>query len=112
MKIYTTEEIAEISKPILKKYHIPKVYVFGSYARGDAKEDSDIDFFVTFPKRFSLLKLSGLAFELENTFHKEIDIVDEETLLEQLNDHSNSKLHFVRNRFYDTIMKEGILLYD
>ena len=35
-QVYTIEEIAELIAPVAKKYNIPKVYIFGSYARGEA----------------------------------------------------------------------------
>ena len=46
MGIYTTNEIAERVRPIAKAYGIDKVFLFGSYARGEATEDSDVDFYV------------------------------------------------------------------
>ena len=44
--IYTLEEIRSRTLPIIQKYHIPAMYLFGSYARGQATEDSDLDFLV------------------------------------------------------------------
>ena len=44
--IHTIESIANIIEPIAKKYHLPAVYLFGSYARGTATEVSDIDLLV------------------------------------------------------------------
>ena len=43
--IYTIKEIKTIIKPILNKYGITEIYLFGSYARGEAKESSDIDIY-------------------------------------------------------------------
>ena len=43
--IYTIKEIKTIIKPILNKYGINEIYLFGSYARGEAKESSDIDIY-------------------------------------------------------------------
>ena len=42
-KIYTIDEIREKVKPIAEKYGIEKVWLFGSYARGEATEESDVD---------------------------------------------------------------------
>jgi len=42
-KRYSLEELKEIIVPIAEKYHISKVYLFGSFARGDYNEQSDID---------------------------------------------------------------------
>ncbi len=44
--IFTLEEITEIIKPIAQKYHVNAIYLFGSYARGEATCDSDLDFLV------------------------------------------------------------------
>ena len=41
--IYTFEEIKAITKPIFEKYQIKKAYLFGSYARGEATTESDIE---------------------------------------------------------------------
>ena len=45
--VYTLDEIAERIAPVAKKYNIPKVYIFGSYARGEANPDSDVDLITT-----------------------------------------------------------------
>ena len=44
--IYTLAEIKSRVLPIIQKYNIPAMYLFGSYARGDATEESDLDFLV------------------------------------------------------------------
>ena len=40
--VYTVEQIADIVAPIAAKYDVSKLYLFGSYARGDADEKRDI----------------------------------------------------------------------
>lgn len=54
MSVYTTAEIADKVRPIAKAYGIDKIYLFGSYARGEATEESDIDFYVEFSKPLGL----------------------------------------------------------
>ena len=44
--VHSTKEIAEIVAPIAKEYGVGKLSIFGSYARGDATKDSDIDFLI------------------------------------------------------------------
>lgn len=44
--ICTLDEIRRIIVPIAQKYNLSAVYLFGSYARGTAKEDSDLDLLV------------------------------------------------------------------
>lgn len=42
-KIYAVNEISSIVAPILESFGVERAWVFGSYARGDATENSDID---------------------------------------------------------------------
>lgn len=75
--IYTIEQIKEIIAPIAQKYHIPAIYLFGSYARGTASEASDLDFLVDTAGTglTSLLKLGALYVDLETAFKKPIDLI-------------------------------------
>ena len=41
--VYSFDEIQSRVLPIIQKYRIPAMYLFGSYARGDYTEESDID---------------------------------------------------------------------
>ena len=76
--MYTKEEILKIlreKKPELqKRYPISELGIFGSYARGDYNEKSDIDILVDFNGRIGIEFIS-LAHELEDTFNKKIDLV-------------------------------------
>ena len=40
---YTVDEIKEIVAALAAQYGADRIYLFGSYARGDANQDSDID---------------------------------------------------------------------
>ncbi|MDR1050081.1 MAG: nucleotidyltransferase domain-containing protein, partial [Deltaproteobacteria bacterium] len=42
--VYSISEIIKIVSPIAKTHGVEKVWVFGSYARGEATSESDIDF--------------------------------------------------------------------
>ena len=44
--VYTIDQIKAIVTPIAEKYHLPAIYLFGSYARGTATDGSDIDLLV------------------------------------------------------------------
>ncbi|MGE5107835.1 MAG: nucleotidyltransferase family protein [Sphingobacteriales bacterium] len=76
--MYTLEQILTIlkeKKPDLqKRYPISELGVFGSYARGDANEKSDIDILVDFNDRVCI-EFIRLAHELEDTFNQKIDLV-------------------------------------
>lgn len=75
--VYTLEEIINMVMPILEKYRIPDMYLFGSYARGNASEDSDMDFLIdtTGTDLTSLLRLGALYCDLEEVFQKPIDLI-------------------------------------
>ena len=74
-KIYTIEEIKNKAVPIAKKYGVKKFSLFGSYARGDADEQSDLDF--VFDKINSQEKFSYIRFiqDLESEFKCHVDLV-------------------------------------
>ena len=45
-EIYAIDEIKRIAVPIAQKYGVKKLALFGSYARGEQKDTSDIDFLI------------------------------------------------------------------
>lgn len=104
--IYTQKQIADLVTPIAKKYRIPVVYLFGSYARGNATEDSDIDLLIDIKGTGikSLLQLSAVMLELENATGKNIDLITTNSL-EQKSDRI-STLHF-----RDAVARERMELY-
>ena len=63
-------------KPELeRKYSISELGLFGSYARGDYNEKSDIDILVDFNTRIDGFDYIRLAHELEDLFRYKIDLV-------------------------------------
>ena len=82
--IYTLEEIRSRTLPIIQKYRIPAMYIFGSYARGQATEDSDLDFLVdtTGTDLTSLLRLGALYCDLENAFEKRVDLITVRSIMQ------------------------------
>ncbi|MCL4555213.1 MAG: nucleotidyltransferase family protein [Actinobacteria bacterium] len=65
---------------ICAKYGARNVRVFGSLARGEADELSDIDFLVELEPGRSLLDLGGLQYELEALLRYRVDVVTERGL--------------------------------
>ena len=65
-KVYTLKEIKRIIKPILNKYGISDIYLFGSYARGEAKSNSDIDIYCDKGNIKTLIDQGELEEELES----------------------------------------------
>ena len=76
------EKIKEIAVPILRQYGIEKAALFGSYARGDQKDDSDIDILIEYSPgvRKSLLIRARIINELKNALQKDVDVVTENSL--------------------------------
>ena len=64
-----------IIKNILIKNDVVRAGIFGSYARGKVKKNSDIDILIEFKGRKSLLDLVGLKLELEEKLKKKVDLV-------------------------------------
>ena len=59
-KVYTLDEIRSIAAPIAKDYGVDALYLFGSYARGDATPESDMDFRIDKGSVCTVFKLGGL----------------------------------------------------
>lgn len=93
--IYSIEEITEKIRPVAKRHNLKGVWLFGSYARGDATEESDVDLLFEPIGKHGLFWLSGLYSELSDALQKEIDLVDIRTLEQSKNEQTNKK--FVEN---------------
>lgn len=109
-KIYTINEIQKMSIPIFKKYNIKKIYLFGSYAREEANENSDIDFLIS-NNNLTLLSLSALENELIEVFKKDIDIITIETYTKQI-DYNNIADLYAKSIFYNNILKDRRIIYE
>ena len=66
--------LAQYKKNNLEKYGIENIGIFGSVARGEATESSDIDICIKtkIPDMFMLVHIKE---ELQNLFHKSVDVV-------------------------------------
>lgn len=73
--VLTIKQIKERIKPIMKKHNIEETYLFGSYARGEANNKSDVDIYCSMGDVDTLWKLSSFNDELEEVLGKEVDIV-------------------------------------
>ena len=77
---YTIEELRRIVEPIAESYGMRQVYLFGSRARGDNREDSDYDFCVVTSDDCDLFELGGFFADLRDALGVEIDLVCQESL--------------------------------
>lgn len=74
------EEIRKKILPILQRYEVKRVGLFGSCVRGEIKEDSDIDILVEIGKDISLLDFVGIKIEIEETLGRKVDLVEYSTI--------------------------------
>ena len=95
-KIYSIEEIRNIVTPIARKYGVDKVYLFGSYARGEATAFSDLDFRIERGTLRGLFALGGMYCDLEDKFKKKLDLLTTASLDES---------------FLKSIRNEEVLIY-
>lgn len=73
--IYTVEQIRSIAAPIARSYGVNSLSLFGSYARGEATDDSDIDILVDCGAIRSAFQMGGLYVDLSERLGKELDLV-------------------------------------
>ena len=71
---YSVEEIKAIVAVLAAQYGADRIYLFGSYARGDANSDSDIDLRID-KGSIRGLQLGGLAADLEEAFGMPVDLI-------------------------------------
>ncbi len=103
--VYTIDEIKKLVAPVAEKYNLEKVYLFGSYARGEATENSDVDLKIDGDGDIrSLFELSGLFLELQEALKKSIDLVTASALRQDMDDPLTQK-------FAAEIQREEKLIY-
>ena len=76
------QEIIEIAE----RRGFSNVRVFGSMARGDATQDSDVDLLVTTKPKTTLVGLSGLVLDLEELLNRKVDVVTDDEIYHLLRD--------------------------
>jgi len=82
---------------VLKRFGVKRASLFGSSARGEDREDSDIDILVEFEVGKSLLDLAGLKIELEEVLGRRVDLLT----FNSLHPHLKDKILRSRSRFYE-----------
>jgi len=92
----TQECIIKAVQEIAPRYKIDEIYLFGSYARGDATEESDCDLRIVGGDIRGLFQLSGLYIDLEEALGKRVDVVITKNM---------------KKSFYDLIKEEEVLVY-
>lgn len=93
---YTVDKIKEIVAALTAQYGADRIYLFGSYARGDADKDSDIDLRIE-KGAIRGLQLGGLAADLENALGIPVDLIPTGSL---------------DSKFLNSISDDEVLLYE
>lgn len=93
---YTVDEIKEIVAALAAQYGADRIYLFGSYARGDADKDSDIDLRID-KGAIRGLQLGGLAADLEDALGIPVDLIPTGSL---------------DSKFLNSISDDEVLLYE
>lgn len=95
MDILTQKELESLIRELLRKYHADYALLFGSYARGDATTESDIDLVVFGGASFRPADIFAFGEELRQRTGKEVDAFE----IREVN---------VGTPFYDAVMQEGV----
>ena len=88
---FDTHELIEACR----QNDVVKIGIFGSMARGEANEQSDIDLLVEFSKRKSLLALVALERQLALTLGRKVDLLTEAALSPYLHDRIMDELQVI-----------------
>lgn len=95
--VYSINQIKKIAVPIAKEYGVTSLSLFGSYARGEATSESDVDFYIDKGNIKGLLDFIGFIQDLEEKLQCHVDVVT--TTIED-------------KKFIEAIKKDGVLLYE
>lgn len=94
---YTIEELRRIITPIAQAHGLRSVSLFGSYSKGTARRDSDVDLKIEKGGVMSLFQLSSLRLEMEDALKVPVDLIPTSSL---------------SGRFLSSIQKDEVLLYE
>ncbi len=73
-KVYTIQQIQDILNPIFTNYNVRKAVLFGSYAKGLAKTNSDVDILVN--SGLKGFDFYGLLEDVVTSLGKDVDMID------------------------------------
>jgi len=80
MKIEEIKKVKQQLYEIAAKHGIRKVYVFGSVARGESSEISDVDFLIEMESDASALGVGAFQYEVQQLLGTRIDVIPTFTL--------------------------------
>lgn len=96
MASYSINDLRQIIAPIAQAHGVKSVSLFGSYSRGNASADSDVDLKIEKGELRSLFQLSAFRLAVEDALHLPVDLVTSEAS---------------DGDFLEAIQQEEVLLY-
>lgn len=93
---YTIKELQEVVAPLAEQYGVESISLFGSYSKGTANQDSDVDFLIEKGSLRGLFALSSFRLALEDALQISVDLVSKD-----ISDKA----------FLNLVSKEEVLLY-
>jgi len=93
----TRDEICKAVVNVAQKHAIEKIFLFGSYARGDATEKSDCDLRIVGGNIHDLLDIAQVMVDLEEVLGKEIDLILTDSIVDEV--------------FFISIQEDEVLVY-
>jgi len=87
--ILTIKQIKEKIRPVIQKYNVTEVYLFGSYARGEATRSSDVDIYCDKGSIRTMFNLIEFKEELEKALGRKVDVV---TIGSKMDDYFKAQL--------------------
>ena len=103
-EVMSIDSIQYLIVPVAKRYGLSKVSLFGSYARGEARPDSDIDLIAEGGNYKGLFEYADMIERFEQALGKKIDLVTRTSLNES--DRESTR------RFAEKIEQDEVLLYE
>ena len=94
--IYSVDEIKNVLYPVFVRHNVKKSVLFGSYVKGMADKNSDVDLLLD--SRLRGLKFVGLIGDVRSALNKEVDVFDETHII------PGSKIS-------SEIQKDGIVIF-
>jgi predicted nucleotidyltransferase len=88
--------VLQVISRVLNGEGAKKIAIFGSYARGEEKPESDIDVLVEFRQRKSLLELIRIERELSDALGVKVDLLTEKSISPYLIDRVRNEMQVIQ----------------
>ena len=100
--VLSLDSIKMLLLPVVNKYEITSLSVFGSYARNEANADSDVDILIDGGNYSGLFEYENMISSMKEALGKDVDLVTQSVL-----DKSRSKADFI---FRDNVERDKVIL--